>query len=173
MYNVEQLGQVFTPPFVVAEMLQLRKNFGHILEPSSGDGVFVKKIPHAISIELDSKHCANHSLNMDFFDYPIANTFDTIIGNPPYVRYQNILPETKQKIKSTLFDERSNLYLFFIEKCIRHLKDKGELIFITPRDFLKATSSIKLNEFIYKKGTVTNIIDLGDKRIFKGLTRIV
>jgi adenine-specific DNA-methyltransferase len=170
MYNVEQLGQVFTPQFIVAEMLQLRKNFGKVLEPSSGDGAFVKNIPNCIGIELDTKLCGNHSINMDFFDYPITNKFDTIIGNPPYVRYQDIIPETKQKLKSTLFDERSNLYLFFIEKCINHLNNKGELIFITPRDFLKATSSIKLNEFIYKNGTITDLIDLGDKRIFNGFS---
>ena len=67
----------------------------------------------------------------------------------------------------TLFDERSNLYLFFIHKCIQHLKDNGELIFIVPRDFLKATSSIKLNQYIYDNGTITDFIDLGDKKIFK------
>jgi adenine-specific DNA-methyltransferase len=170
MYNVEQLGQVFTPQFIVAEMLQLRKNFGSVLEPSSGDGAFAKNIPNCVCIELDAKHCNNHSINMDFFDYPVKNKFDTIIGNPPYVRYQDILPETKKKLHSDLFDQRTNLYLFFIEKSINHLNEKGELIFITPRDFLKATSSIKLNEFIYKNGTITDIIDLGDKRIFNGFS---
>lgn len=168
MYNVEQFGQVFTPEFIVAEMLQMRKNNGNVLEPSSGAGAFVKNIPGCIGIELDAKHCSEYSINMDFFDYPTANKFDTIIGNPPYVRYQDILDDTKKKLKTSLFDERSNLYLFFIEKCIHHLNDKGELIFITPRDFMKATSSIKLNDFIYKNGTITDIIDLGDKRVFNG-----
>jgi len=168
MYNVEQLGQVFTPQFIVAKMLQLRKNLGTVLEPSSGAGIFVKNIPNSIGIELDTKYCNNHSINMDFFDYPIDKKFDTIIGNPPYVRFQDIFSETKKKIKSTIFDERSNLYLFFIEKCIHHLNPKGEIIFITPRDFLKATSSIKLNDFIYQNGTITDLIDLGDKRIFNG-----
>ena len=67
----------------------------------------------------------------------------------------------------SLFDERSNLYLFFIHKCIAHLKENGELIFIVPRDFLKATSSIKLNNYIYENGTITDIIDLGDEKIFE------
>ncbi|MDR1698690.1 MAG: hypothetical protein LBR75_02545 [Prevotellaceae bacterium] len=53
MYNVEQLGQVFTPQFVVSEMLQLRKNFGNVLEPSSGDGAFANNIPNCVSIEID------------------------------------------------------------------------------------------------------------------------
>ena len=170
MYNVARFGQVFTPQFIVAQMLQLRKNFGSVLEPSSGDGAFVKNIPNCISIELDPMHCSEHTLNIDFFDYPTTEKFETIIGNPPYVRYQDILPETKTKLKSSLFDERSNLYLFFIEKCINHLTPNGELIFITPRDFLKATSSIKLNDFIFKKGTITDVIDLGDKKIFNGFS---
>ncbi len=170
MYNVEQLGQVFTPQHIVAEMLLLRKNFGNILEPSSGDGSFAKNIPNCISIEIDAKHCDENTINIDFFDYSVENKFDTIIGNPPYVRFQDILTETKKNLDSNLFDERSNLYLFFIEKCIKHLNDNGELIFITPRDFLKATSSIKLNEFIFKQGTITDIIDLGDKKVFKGFS---
>ena len=168
MYNVEQLGQVFTPQFIVAEMLQMRKNRGRVLEPSSGNGAFVRNIPGCVGIEMDAKQSNNHSLEMDFFDYPITEKFDTIIGNPPYVRYQDILESTKKKLRSTLFDERSNLYLFFIEKCIHHLNDAGELIFITPRDFLKATSSIKLNKFIFESGTITHFIDFGDKKIFPG-----
>ncbi|MDO5760459.1 MAG: class I SAM-dependent methyltransferase, partial [Bacteroidota bacterium] len=170
MYNVEQLGQVFTPLIIVSQMLTLRKNSGKVLEPSCGDGAFFNNIPSCVGIELDKTHCPKGALNMDFFDYPISEKFDTIIGNPPYVRYQDINPQIKAKLKSNLFDERSNLYLFFIEKCLKHLEHNGELIFITPRDFLKATSSIKLNEYIFSSGTITDIIDLGDSRIFKGFT---
>ena len=168
MFNVASLGQVFTPQFIVAEMLQLKRNVGRTLEPSCGDGAFFREIPDCVGIEIDPTHCPSNALNMDFFDYPIEEKFDTIIGNPPYVRYQDILESTKQKLQSKIFDSRSNLYLFFIEKCINHLNDGGELIFITPRDFLKATSSIKLNRFIYESGTITDFIDLGDKNIFKG-----
>ncbi|MDR2684273.1 MAG: class I SAM-dependent methyltransferase [Prevotellaceae bacterium] len=166
MYNVKQLGQVFTPQFIVTKMLQLRKNFGTVLEPSSGAGAFASSISNCVSIEIDEKYCTENSLNIDFFDYSTENKFDTVIGNPPYVRYQDILPATKQKLNTSFFDERTNLYLFFIEKCINHLNTHGELIFITPRDFLKATSSIKLNNFIFQNGTITDIIDLGDKKIF-------
>lgn len=168
MYNVETLGQVFTPQHIVVEMLMLRKNYGRILEPSCGDGAFFNEIPNCVGIEIDKQYCPKNALNMDFFDYPTTEKFDTIIGNPPYVRFQDIGVETKQKLNSKLFDERSNLYLFFIEKCINHLTEHGELIFITPRDFFKATSSIKLNKFIYENGTITDLIDLGDRRIFKG-----
>lgn len=170
LYNIENLGQVFTPIDIVSEMLSLCKNNGRFLEPSCGNGAFFNQIPHCIGIEYDSAICPKEALNIDFFDYSLDEKFDTIIGNPPYVRYQDIIPSTKEKLDLHLFDERSNLYLFFIEKCIKHLNYLGELIFITPRDFLKATSSIKLNEYIYSQGTITDIIDLGDKRVFKNAT---
>lgn len=110
----------------------------------------------------------NQILNMDFFSYPVSEKFDTIIGNPPYVRYQDILESTKALLKpfSAIFDMRTNLYLFFIYKCVLHLKERGELIFITPRDFLKSTASVKLNEFLFAQGSITDFVELGDKRIF-------
>lgn len=168
MLKVTNLGQVFTPQNIVAAMLQLRKNFNSVLEPSCGDGVFFNNIANCTGIEIDKTVCPSAALNIDFFDFSLVNKFDTIIGNPPYVRFQDILPETKRKLDMNLFDERSNLYLFFIEKSIKHLNDRGELIFITPRDFLKASSAMKLNRFIFENGTMTDYIELGDQKIFNG-----
>ena len=104
----------------------------------------------------------------DFFAYPTVHKFDTIIGNPPYVRHQDILPETKKLLNMEGFDRRTNLYLFFIAKSLDHLNKGGELIFITPRDFLKATSAKKLNQRLYEEGTVTYYRELGDSLIFAG-----
>lgn len=172
MLNVEVLGQVFTPKSTVAEMLALRRNRGRVLEPSCGDGAFAGELPpdERVAIEYDSTVCPRYARNMDFFDLPLSERFETIIGNPPFVKFQNISADTRKKLDMTLFDERSNLYLFFIHKCIQHLDEGGELIFITPRDFLKATSAVKLNEFIYENGTITDIIDLGDAEIFPGFS---
>ncbi|GAA8734563.1 hypothetical protein HpDR96b_11990 [Helicobacter pylori] len=168
MYQLEikTLGQVFTPKNIVDFMLTLKHNQGSVLEPSAGDGSFLKRLKKAVGIEIDPKICPKNALCMDFFDYPLENQFDTIIGNPPYVKHKDIAPSTKKKLHYSLFDERSNLYLFFIEKAIKHLKPKGELIFITPRDFLKSTSSVKLNEWIYEEGTITHFFELGDQKIF-------
>jgi len=170
--KIINFGQIFTPDYIVKQMLLLIKNKGKILEPSCGNGAFLNKLPkeRTIGIEIDPQYKSENIINIDFFDYSISNKFDTIIGNPPYVRFQNIPEETKKKLDLKMFDRRSNLYLFFIYKCIKHLNLHGELIFITPRDFLKATSSIKLNKFIYDNGTITDVIDLGDKRIFNNFT---
>ena len=62
----------------------------------------------------------------------------------------------------------ANLCFHFIEKCVRHLKPGGELVFITPRDFLKATGAAKLNTWLVDQGSFTDMIELGDARIFSG-----
>lgn len=160
------LGQVFTPPPVVWAMMRLRRNLGRVLEPACGDGAFLRELHHGVGIELDARHVPVGAQHMDFFAYPESEKFDTVIGNPPYVRFQDILPSTRKLLRQDGFDGRSNLYLFFIEKCVRHLKPGGELIFITPRDFLKSTSALKLNRWLYENGTITHAIELGDARVF-------
>jgi len=166
--NIARLGQVFTPSAVVEAMLRLRRNQGRMLEPAAGDGAFSRHIPGCIAIEPDARHAPAGALVIDFFAYPEHERFAPIIGNPPYVRYQDIQPDTALLLRSKLFDGRSNLYLFFIEKAIRHLEPGGEIIFITPRDFLKTTSSVKLNRWLYSQGSITDAIELGDARVFDG-----
>jgi len=40
--NIGELGQVFTPPAVVHAMVAMRQNRGRVLEPSAGDGAFMR-----------------------------------------------------------------------------------------------------------------------------------
>lgn len=168
--NVETLGQVFTHKHTVDFMLSLRQNHGTVLEPSCGSGAFSSAISGCVAIELDDTISPPYALNTDFFAYGIENRFQTIIGNPPFVKFKDFGVSTKELIRSgnydELFDERTNLYLFFIYKAIIHLEDGGELIFINPREFLKATSSIKLNNFIFEQGCITDMIDMGDAKLF-------
>ena len=168
--DVAALGQIFTPEAVVRAMLALRRNHGRVLEPSCGDGAFLRHLPGAVGLELDPDHCPPGAKAIDFFAYPEREQFDTIIGNPPYVRFQDIPASTQALIArghyGACLDKRANLYLFFIDKCLRHLKPGGELIFITPRDFLKATSAVKLNRLLFEAGSITDAIELGDARVF-------
>ena len=164
--DVAHRGQVFTPPEVVERMLTLRRSHGRVLEPACGDGAFSSRLPGCVAIEIDAAICPPDAKAQDFFAYPEAEKFDTIIGNPPYVKSRDIRPDTRKRLGSQLLNGHASLYLHFIEKCIRHLKPGGELIFITPRDFLKSTGSAQLNTWLYDQGTITDIEELGDARIF-------
>ncbi|WP_026686997.1 Eco57I restriction-modification methylase domain-containing protein [Azovibrio restrictus] len=168
--DVTRLGQVFTPAQVVDCMLGLCRNSGRVLEPSAGDGAFLRELQargrDCTGIEIDARVAPEGSLVRDFFSYPLKEQFDTIIGNPPYVRFQDIPARTRRRLKSPLFDGRSNLFLFFIEKCVRHLKPGGELVFIVPREFIKLTAAKKLNAWLYSQGSITDFLETGDSSIF-------
>jgi adenine-specific DNA-methyltransferase len=151
-------------------MLTLVRKHGRVLEPACGNGMFLKHFPGALGIEIDPR-CAPPGVEvMNFFELSRDEQFATIIGNPPYVRYQDISPGTRRLARGSVLDGRANLYMFFIEKCLRHLEPDGELIFITPRDLLKATSAVPLNQRLYAEGTITDFIDLGDMRLFNEVT---
>lgn len=171
--DIATRGQVFTPEPIVERMLALIRNRGRVLEPACGDGAFSSRIPphypDVVAIELDPRHCPDGALNADFFTYPVVEKFDTIIGNPPYVKARDIAPDTRRHFSTQLLDGHANLYLHFIEKCVRHLNPGGELIFITPRDFLKATGAARLNTWLFDQGTITDFEDLGDARVFEGV----
>jgi adenine-specific DNA-methyltransferase len=168
--NVDQLGQVFTPPEVVDFMLDLCRNDGRLLEPAAGDGAFVRLLRERgrehVAIEIDPRVAPAGAEVRDFFDYPLSEQFDTIVGNPPYVRFQDVAVDTRKRLKSDFFDGRSNLFLFFIEKCVRHLKPGGELVFIVPREFIKLTAARKLNAWLAGEGSITDFFETGDRRIF-------
>ncbi len=169
-FDVTSLGQVFTPPSVVQLMLSLRRNQGRVLEPSCGDGAFSKHLPGCVAIELDAHQAPPYAQVQDFFGFPESEQFETILGNPPYVRFRDINRETRRHLGASgllkQFHARSNLYLFFIEKCLRHLPHGGELIFITPRDFMKSTSSVNMNKRLFAQGSFTDVLDLGDMKVF-------
>lgn len=159
------LGQFFSPKVLVNKCISLIKNKNsRLLEPSCGDGAFSSLInDNSVFIEIDKSVISNKNvLNIDFFDYPISEKFMTIIGNPPYVdnKFLNIRHKTDIRV-------RANLYLYFIEKCFYHLENGGELVFIVPRDFIKATSAKIVNELLYKNGTITHFYDYGDQKLFK------
>jgi adenine-specific DNA-methyltransferase len=168
--DITGLGQIFTPPAIVDCMCKLVRNSGRVLEPACGDGAFLRHFPTALGIEVDPRYAPPGSEVMNFFELAEDELFATIIGNPPYVRYQDISPGTRRLAGDSVLDKRANLYLFFIEKCLRHLEPGGELIFITPRDLLKATSAVPLNRILFAEGTITDFIDLGDLRLFDGAT---
>jgi hypothetical protein len=65
---------VYTPDWVARDMVEHFKPSGVILEPSCGDGAFLKYLPNAEWCEIEK--------GRDFFAW--ANRVDWIIGNPPY-----------------------------------------------------------------------------------------
>jgi adenine-specific DNA-methyltransferase len=132
-----------------------------ILEPSIGRGDLVNCVSNKLNIEFDMYEIdeniqlldgidRNKVVYGDFINIKINNKYDTIIGNPPYVKTKN-----------------GNLYIEFIKKCFNLLNDKGELIFIVPTDFLKLTSSHTLLSEMMSVGNFTHINHPNNEGLFE------
>lgn len=75
---------------------------------------------------------------------------DIVIGNPPYVRNENIPKEVKELYKKQFktFIQRSDLYIPFFEKSLHLLKKDGALCFISSNRWLKNQYGKKLRSLI-------------------------
>ena len=133
-----------------------------ILEPSIGQGDLVEfvitKNPTITfdmyeidkDIKLLSEIDRDKVIYGDFLEKIIDKKYNTIIGNPPYVK-----------------TKKGNLYIDFIEKCYNLLEDNGELIFIIPSDFLKLTSASKILNKMMENGSFTHIYHPHNEKLFE------
>ena len=163
-------GQFFTTNDELREKIfSLCRNNGRRLEPSAGPGYLSsyfnkkeKSVDVALEIDDGLDFVDDNITIKNFFDYPITEKFDTVFGNPPYVKFRYI--EDAHKIHSEF--SSLNLYLYFIEKSIYHLKDNGELIFIIPREFLTSSRACGVRKLMHNGGTITDIIDFQERKMF-------
>ena len=92
-----------------------------------------------------------------------------VIGNPPYVKVQNMNKDYMAKLKSEFETTKSggfNLFYAFIEKSMSALSSDGFLGFITPNNFLKIKSGADLRNYIASNKYLSKIIDFDCNMIF-------
>lgn len=100
-------------------------------------------------------------------------SFDVVVGNPPYVRCQNLQADYIQKLRLK-YPEYTvgnfDLAIPFIIKMFHSLNEGGVAGVIVSNKFLKSKYGKSLCNFLYENSSVYNIIDFGDNQLFKGKT---
>ena len=104
-------------------------------------------------------------------DYLLSpnDTYDVIVGNPPYVRHENIPAEQRDAYKRlfSTFSSRSDLYIPFYEKGLRSLSKGGVLSFICANRWLKNQYGKRLRRLVASSFDLTEIIDLENADVFE------
>lgn len=101
--------------------------------------------------------------------------YDLIVGNPPYVRLQNIDKSTKEYIenndlyKDYLFGSY-DLSVAFIIKIIELLKEDGVAGLVLTRKMFTSAYGKKICEYLKKHTQILEIIDFGDNQMFQDKT---
>ena len=178
--NQKLRGAYYTPLQLAKAMVSLfaPQDMASVLEPSCGDGVFIDSfdelglLPNvetlkAIEIEPDeAKKVRKRYIDKDnveiyeddFFKYynrVLGNeTYDLIVGNPPYIRYQ-YLTESQRKMMSEILTSHGmksnkliNAWVAFIVACVQLLSERGKIAFVIPAEILQVAYAEDLRLYL-------------------------
>lgn len=163
---------------IIDRLYNSSKRFGFSFEKALANIVFYEldsqmaaKLKTRISEKLEQRHISIPPNLVIQEDFLISNPqkCDLIIGNPPYVRHENI-PESKKseyKNRFSTFTHRSDLYIPFFEKGLKLLNRNGILSFICSNRWLKNQYGRKLRDLIHSSFSLKEIIDLENASPFE------
>ena len=175
-------GGYYTPSLVAEWLARwaIRSGDDLVLEPSCGEGVFLTAATAAfngkncfreiqsnqiMAIELmpeeadKARILASRSttvITCDFFDWLEANMgtclFDVVLGNPPFIRYQNF-PEPSRSIAMKFLQEQgfrpnrlTNIWVPFVVGAMAMLREGGRLAMVIPAELLQVTYAGQLRQ---------------------------
>ena len=172
-------GAYYTPKNLAGVMVGLSSvsDAKTILEPSCGDGVFIEVLGECIdlrsdalvdAVEIDEEallkaqsiRCGEATVNYqhrDFFEFyeeAKPGSYDLIVGNPPYIRYQYLEPEQRTLLADILnrqgmrANKLVNAWVGFMVACTDLLAEGGTLSFVIPAEILQVVYAEDLRRFL-------------------------
>ncbi|GAA9851990.1 class I SAM-dependent DNA methyltransferase [Helicobacter pylori] len=95
--------------------------------------------------------------------------FDCIIGNPPYIRQEQIreIKPLLQKQYHNFYNSTADIYTYFFALSYHLLKEKGFNAFITSNKYARAKYGAKLRELLLKKTTIVSYMELNALKVFE------
>ncbi|KAA9392955.1 SAM-dependent methyltransferase, partial [Kocuria coralli] len=189
-------GAFFTPPGIASFVADwaVRSTDDAVLEPSAGDAEFLvhavaqlgklgAKSPEVHGIELHQWSAdlgikrvtdAGGRVNMtvgDFFDAPADAQYSAVVGNPPYIRFQDFSGESRAKARAAalrggvaLSGLASSWAAFTVHGALS-LRQGGRLGYVLPAELLHANYAAPVRRFLFENFAQVDLI-LFEERVF-------
>ena len=196
-------GAFFTPR-PIAEFIAswaLASQPASVLEPSCGEaefllaaGMHAAQSGHAVQlrgVELhaESARRAEQSLAAngitarivpgDFFDMPTDPRADAVIGNPPYVRYQDHAGSGRAKSRAAAaaagveLTELASMWAAFTIHATRHLNDGGSLGLVLPAELLTVNYAAPVREYLLNQFARVQLVIFAERVFPDALEEVV
>lgn len=121
---------------------------------------YVNLIGYKETLDLKNIKCEDYLKTLNYYDLTL--------GNPPYIRIQNINDDYLKDLKvqlTSLQKGNVDLYYAFIEKSLFESKKIG---YIVPNSFIKTKSGKNLREILLKR--IKHIYDNQSKKLWKKIS---
>lgn len=201
-------GAFFTPPEVsrfIADWA-IRSPRDRVLEPSCGDAAFLIPVVERLTAlglprgalasrvdgvdihgpslvearkRLEGRGHAATLIEGDFFDQPVQPMYDAVVGNPPFVRYQDFSGEARAKgLRAALaqgvrLTGLASSWAAFTVHAAEFLKDDGRLGLVLPAELLAVNYAAQVRRFLMGRFSRVRLI-LFEQLLFPGvLTEVV
>jgi adenine-specific DNA-methyltransferase len=153
------------------KLRDLRKELGRLLAESLMPS---KKAQHVADWDPFDPQASS-----DFFDphwmfgRALAEGFDIVIGNPPYISVERFAGTALQRQWQSIFETyaaRGDVYCFFYERGAALLRPGGTLVYITSNKWMRAGYGEKLRKFLSSKVNAEAVLDFGMAQHFSAAT---
>ncbi|MCB1668020.1 MAG: Eco57I restriction-modification methylase domain-containing protein [Pseudomonadales bacterium] len=121
----------------------------------------------------DTRHAAEFFEPVWMFDRTIADGFDLVIGNPPYIQIQKFPKDQKDiwvRQQYLTYAATADVYCLFYERGAQLLREGGRLCYITSNKWMRAGYGEKLREFLSNNVDTTTVLDFGMAQNFGAAT---
>lgn len=179
--------QVDTPQLLVKKVWDVvadcRDHIGKVVDFGAGDARFARHgiFDSYVGYEIDPSRCSLADLpghaeivNACAFSEDL-NDADLCIGNPPYVRNQD-LPEGWRQQAATTVERRTgvkisglaNAWQYFFLLSLASTRDEGLVVLVVPYEWVSRPSSKSLRDYICAQGWGVNVHRMHD-HTFEGV----
>ena len=96
-----------------------------------------------------------------------VNSFDIVIGNPPYISHDRVTIPKDELKKYEVFEGFADVYCYFIEMAIRASNiAKGRVCFIVSNSFIKSQYGEPLRRYLTSNGLLDQLINVEESQLF-------
>ena len=115
----------------------------------------------------------DQNASADWFDpewmFGIADGFDVVIGNPPYISHDKIPKQLKTEIRDRYqsYQSFADVYCYFIEKAIKLQNQQGILSLITSNSYLRAEYGAPIRRLLHSENMLLRVLNIEDSQVFE------
>lgn len=174
-------GQFYTPDFVARSLVSWAVQTPHdrMLDPSCGDGRFLRLHRRSVGVEQDPQVHSQARAQApwalihegDFFSWAreTEERFDSVVGNPPFIRYQRFSGETRRTALDLCrslgadFSALTSSWAPFLVAAAALLKPEGRMAFVVPAEIGHAPYARPLLDYLMDHFRFVQIIAVKNK----------